>query len=333
MTEKYIMESEIYPNVRLNRLRQNQGIRSMLDSSIPGPEKFMWPIFIKEGTGIRQPVPAMPEQFYYSVDSVCKDITEVVAQGIKSILIFGVIENELRSDNAKYSYDNDGLVQKAIREIRKNFPDLVIFADVGLTGYTKTGHSHVIDENDQFDNDASLEIIKKVALSYAKAGATGVAPCGMIDGQVKELRKILDENGYVKTILMSYSTKFDTNCCRVFPLPRLDMSKTHAEYLTSHANKNLALQESLIDEKEGADILMVKPGLFYLDITAEIRKRTNLPIATYNVSGEYAMLNMMIEKGYAEKDGLIKESLIAFNRAGADIIISYWANQYNQIFK
>ena len=132
---------------------------------------------------------------------------------------------------------------------------------------------------------------------------------------------------------MSYSTKFDTHCCRVFPLPRIDMKKTHKEYLTSHRNKNLAIRESLLDEKEGADILMIKPGLFYLDIIAEIRKSTNLPIATYNVSGEYAMINGMIDKGFAELDGLVKESLIALNRAGADLIISYWANQYKKIFK
>ncbi len=327
------METEIYPNVRLNRLRQNEGIRKMLNNPIPRPEKFMWPVFIKEGIGLKEPVKTLPGQFYYSVDQVCQDIKKVFEQGVKSILIFGVIEDKLRSNNAEYSYNENGLVQRAIKKIKQEFPDLVIFADVGLTGYTKTGHSHITDEKGNFDNDISLEIIKKVALSYAKAGASGVAPCGMIDGQVKELRKILDKNGYKKVILMSYSTKFDTHCCRVFPLPRLDFSKTHKEYLTSHQNKNLAIRESLLDEKEGADILMVKPGLFYLDILAEIRRRTNLPIATYNVSGEYAMIYGMIEKGFAELDGLVKESLIALNRAGADIIISYWANQYEKIFK
>jgi porphobilinogen synthase len=326
------METEIYPNVRLNRLRQNKEIRSMLDSPVPGPEKFMWPIFIKEGTCLKEPVASLPGQYYYSIDMVCEDIKKVMEQGIKSILIFGVIEKELRRENAEYSYDENGLIQRAVRKIRQQFSNLVIFTDVGLTGYTTTGHSQVIDETGNFDNDMSLEIIKKVALSYAKAGASGVAPCGMIDGQVKELRKILDENGFKKVILMSYSSKFDTHCCRVFPLGRLDSTKTHKEYLTSHQNKNLAIRESLLDEKEGADILMVKPGLFYLDIIAEIRRRTNLPLATYNVSGEYAMIHGMIDKGFAELTGLVKESLIALNRAGADIIISYWANQYNKIF-
>jgi len=327
------METEIYPNRRLNRLRQSKGIRAMLDLSIPGPEKFMWPIFIKEGVGLKEPIKSLPEQFYYSIDMVCKDIKKVLEQGVKSILIFGVIENKLRSKNSEYSYDENGLVQRAVRKIRQEFPNLVIFTDVGLTGYTNTGHSHIINKDGNFDNDASLEIIKKVALSYAKSGATGVAPCGMIDGQVKELRRSLDENGFKNVILMSYSTKFDTHCCSVFPLQRIDLEKDHAEYLTSYRNKNLAIQESLLDEKEGADILMVKPGLFYLDILSEIRKKTNLPIATYNVSGEYVMIYGMIEKGLAKLNGLVKESLIALHRAGADIIISYWANKYKEIFE
>ncbi|MFT4310604.1 MAG: porphobilinogen synthase [Candidatus Woesearchaeota archaeon] len=330
--EEQKMEHEIYPNIRLNRLRQNQAIRELLDSPLPQPNKFIYPIFIKSGTGIKEPIKNLKNQFFYSTDMIDDVILNLIKQGVRSVLLFAVIDKELRTSDASYAHNNNGIIQQGIRYIHKRFTDINIFADIGLTGYTNSGHGHIINEQDKFDNDLSLEVIKKIALSYAQCGVTGVAPCTMIDGQVIGLRQHLDNNGFKNTLILSYSTKFDTYCCATFPLQRIHSNKTHAEYLTSHRNKSLAIRESLIDEKEGADVLMVKPGLFYLDIISEIRKHTQIPLATYNVSVEYTMLYNLIEQGIGTHNGIVKESLIALHRAGADLIISYWANQYEKIF-
>lgn len=317
------------------RRNKQEVVRHLIEQDYPSARKFIWPIFIVEGKNVKEPIKALPGQFYYSVDIVADEVREVFNKNnIGGVLIFGVIDNKLRAEDAKEAYNQNGLAQKAISELRAKMPEIAIFGDIGLTGYTKSGHAQIIDSN-RFDNDKSLDILKKIAISHAKAGATGVAPSGMIDGQVQKLRKELDNNGFGDVIIMSYSTKFNSNLYRTFPF---DTSSTErcaldrGEYLESYRSPESAIKESVLDEQEGADMLMVKPSLFYLDIIQKIKKKTSLPLAVYNVSGEYAMLNAMIEKGFAEKNGLVKESLCALNRAGADIIISYWANQYTEIF-
>lgn len=329
------METEIYPNVRMRRVRQFEKLRKMSEMALPGPEKFIWPVFIVEGSNIRKPIEALPGQFYYSVDRVCEDVKNVVEQGIGGILVFAVISEDNRSEKGEYAWDDNCLVQQAIREIRKNFLDLAIFGDIGLTGYTDIGHAQILGKDGKFDNDQSLELLKKIASSHARAGVTGVAPSGMIDGQVKELRKCLDENGFKDVVILSYSTKFNSNCYRTFPFDTSAAKRAgldRGDYLASYMDERTAIRESMLDEKEGADILMVKPSLLYLDIISKIKQKTNIPLAAYNVSGEYSMLSGMIEKGFAELNGLVKESLVAIHRAGADIIISYWANKYDKIF-
>ncbi|MBU6431098.1 MAG: porphobilinogen synthase [Patescibacteria group bacterium] len=324
-----------FPQIRMRRNRQ-RNIRRLTEQEYPSPQKFIWPVFVIEGAKIIKPIESLPGQFYYSIDMLAEEVKKVCyTAGIGGVMIFGVIENRLRDDKGTYSFNKEGLAQRAIRELRNKIPNLTIFGDIGLTGYTKSGHAQII-KNNKFDNDESLEIIKKVAISHANAGVTGVAPSGMIDGQVKEIRNELDKQSFNDILILSYSTKFNSNMYRTFPF---DISAAErgaldrGDYLESYRVSKGAVRESLLDEQEGADMLMVKPALFYLDMIQKIAEKTNLPLVAYNVSGEYAMINAMIEKGYAEKSGLVKESLCSIYRAGADIIISYWANQYNDIFK
>lgn len=321
----------------LKRMRRNrrENVRRLIEQDYPGPQKFIWPVFVVEGEKVIKPIESLPCQFYYSIDAVADEVKKVLEMGIGGVMVFGVIEDKLRDDIGSYSFDDNGLSQRAIRELRKKIPGLAIFCDVGLTGYTKSGHAQILSNNG-FDNDATVDILKKIAVSCAKAGATGVAPSGMVDGQVKEIRNALDNQNFKDVLILSYSTKFNSNLYRNFPFDTSVAERSgldRGEYLESYRMPKSAIRESIIDEEEGADMLMVKPALFYLDIIQKITKETSIPLVAYNVSGEYAMLHNMIKKGYAEKSGLVKESLCAIHRAGADVIISYWANQYDDIFR
>jgi porphobilinogen synthase len=327
--------TQTYPLVKEMRIRRNSILRKMSEMAIPGPEKFIWPVFIKPGDNIREPISALSVQYYYSVDKVSEDIKKVIKQGVKSILVFGVVPNEFRSKEAEYSYKENGIEQEAIKKIRKDFPEIVIFGEIGLTGYTDNGHAQLINDDGKFDNKKSLEAIKKIALSLVRAGADGITPSGMIDGQVRELRNHLDKNGFEDKIILSYSTKLNSNCYRTFPFDTASVKRSGLDrgaYLSSYLDSRDSIRESIIDEEEGADMLMVKPALFYLDLIKGIKSKTNIPLVAYNVSGEYSMVNSMIEKGFGELNGIVRESLCAIHRAGADVIISYWANQYNKIF-
>ena len=323
-----------FPQIRMRRNKQ-KAVRRLIEQDYPSANKFIWPVFVVEGKNIKEPIKSLPYQFYYSIDILAEEIGKIYSENnIGGVLVFGVIENKLRKEEADESYNTEGLTQRAIREIRKKIPTIAIFGDVGLTGYTKSGHAQVID-NGHFNNDRSLNIVKKIAVSQAISGVTGVAPSGMIDGQVQEIRKELDANGFSDVLILSYSTKFNSNLYRTFPFDTSSADRSaldRGDYLESYRNQKSAIKESILDEEEGADMLMIKPALFYLDIIQKVKEKTNLPIVAYNVSGEYAMINAMIEKGFAEKNGLVKESLCAIYRAGADIIISYWANQYKEIF-
>ena len=323
-----------FPQIRMRRNKQ-ETVRRLIEQDYPSAMRFIWPIFVVEGNNIKEPIETLPVQFYYSVDIIANEVKKVCDKNnIGGVLVFGVIDNKLRAENAEESYNRNGLAQKAINELKTKIPKIAIFGDIGLTGYTKSGHAQIID-GDHFDNDKSLDVLKKIAISHAKAGAVGVAPSGMIDGQVQELRKEFDNNGFSNVIIMSYSTKFNSNLYRTFPFDTSSVERCaldRGDYLESFRSPKSAIKESMLDEEEGADVLMIKPSLFYLDIIQKVKEKTNLPIAVYNVSGEYAMVNAMIEKGFAEKNGLVKESLCALHRAGADIIISYWANQYKEIF-
>jgi porphobilinogen synthase len=324
-----------FPQIRMRRNKQKH-VRHLLEQDYPGSKRFIWPIFVVEGQGIIKPIDSLPGQYYYSVDVIADEVKKVVDENdLGGLLVFAVTDSEARTENAEGSYNDNGLAQNAVKALKEKLPSIAIFADIGLTGYSTSGHAQVVN-NGSFDNDKSLQIIKKIALSYARAGATGVAPSGMIDGQVMELRKELDQNGFIDTLVLSYSSKFNSNMYATFPLVRasVEMSRLdRGDYLESYRNPKSAIKESILDEEEGADILMIKPALFYLDIIQKVKEKTNLPVAVYNVSVEYAMIWAMVEKGYVEKRDLARESLCALHRAGADIIITYWANQYNEIFR
>ncbi len=323
-----------FPHLRLRRLRQNNTIRNMLAAPMPGPEKFIWPVFVVEGKGVKQAIDAMPGQFRYSIDTMIEAVGEVISTGIKSVIIFGVVSEKRKSKTAEYAWKQDGLVQQAVRELKKTYSGLLIFTDVCVCEYTSHGHCGIIDDTGCLLNDPSLELLTTTAVSHAKAGADGVAPSAMLDGQVKAIRSSLDAAGRENTILMSYSSKFASGMYGPFreaadSAPSGDRKSYQADY----RNQRDTIRESLEDEAEGADILMVKPSLFYLDIIKELRQKTMLPLAAYNVSGEYSMLIATARNDWGDLKTLVRESIFALSRAGSDIIISYWANQYNELLK
>ncbi len=322
-----------YPEVRLRRLRRTPALRRMFDMPAPGPEKFMWPVFVKAGTGVREPIDAMPGQSRMSADVLIEELERVVDMGIGSILVFGLVDGASKDGSGSAAYDERGAVQQAIRKIRKKYPDLVIASDVCVCAYTSHGHCGPLTKSGEVDNDASNAVLAKMAVSHAAAGADMVAPSAMMDGQVSAIRKALDARGFQQTVLMSYSTKFASGMYGPFREAEESAPQKgdRRGYQASFANPRQALRESRLDEAEGADILMLKPSLFYLDILARLRDRTDLPIAVYNVSGEYAMLIAAAERGWGDLSAMVRESTIALTRAGADLIISYWANRYDEV--
>jgi porphobilinogen synthase len=322
-----------FPEVRLRRLRRTPAIRRLFDVPVPPPSKFIWPVFVVEGQGRCEPIAAMPGQSRLSVDELLRALGPVAAQGIGGVLLFGQTEGE-KDAGGSSAYDERGSVQRAIPAIKRAFPDLVVMTDVCLCAYTEHGHCGPLDRQGQVDNDAALGLLARVAVSHAAAGADVVAPSAMMDGQVQAIREALDENAFEQTLLMAYSTKFASSMYG--PFRDAENSAPSAGdrkgYQASYGNLRAALRESDFDEDEGADILMVKPALFYLDVLASVRERTDLPVAAYNVSGEYSMLIAAAERGWGDLNGMARESLMALDRAGADLILSYWAPRYREIF-
>ena len=322
-----------FPEVRLRRLRRTESLRKMFGTPMPGPEKFIWPVFVIPGNKQKIPISSMPGQFRYSVDTLISELEPVVKSGIGGVMLFGVVDENGKSCNGDYAYSPSGLIQTALKKIKKHFPDLTVFTDVCLCAYTTHGHCGIIDNVGNVLNDPTIEILAKIALSHAVAGADAVAPSAMMDGQIYEIRNTLDDNGYSDVILMSYSTKYASSMYGPFR-DAADSAPGHGDrksYQLPYNDINQALRESEFDEFEGADILMVKPALFYLDIIAKIAENTKLPIAAYNVSGEYSMIHASAEKGYGELYPMARESIAAISRSGAEIILSYWANQLDKL--
>lgn len=323
-----------FPQVRLRRLRRTESLRRMLDMPLPGPEKFIWPCFVVGGKGRREEIASMPGQYRLSPDRLLKDLSGVAGTGIGGVLLFGVADKGEKDNTGTMAFSEKGTVQKTVGMIKREFPDLVVFTDVCLCAYTSHGHCGPLDRNGDVDNDKSNIALAKTAVSHAAAGADCVAPSAMMDGQVMAIRGALDKAGFNQTLLMSYSTKFAS--AMYGPFREAEQSSpqkgNRQGYQGSFKDLRQALRESQLDEAEGADILMVKPSLFYLDILAKIRAQTNLPLAAYNVSGEYSMLIAAAERGWGDLKGMVRESTTALARAGTDIIISYWANRYKEIF-
>jgi porphobilinogen synthase len=274
----------------------------------------------------------MPGQFRLSTDELLHELEPAAKQGIGGVLLFGQTEGA-KDKAGSGAFDAKGAVQRAIPLIKRAFPNLVVMTDVCLCAYTDHGHCGPLDSHGHVDNDASCELLARVALSHAAAGADVVAPSAMMDGQILAIRKALMENDFKDTLLMAYSTKFASSMYG--PFREAENSAPSAGdrkgYQASYANPRAALRESEFDEAEGADILMIKPTLFYLDLLAQIRERTDLPVAAYNVSGEYSMIHAAAERGWGDLRAMARESLMAIDRAGADLILSYWASNYAEL--
>ena len=313
--------------IRPRRLRKNETIRSMVAETAVNPDSLVYPMFVVEGEKVKEPIPSMPGQFRFSIDEILKELESCVALGLKSILLFGI--PSYKDEMASSAYDDDGIVQRAVRSIKTKFPDLYVITDVCLCEYMSHGHCGIVKEDGDVDNDPTLELLAKTALSHAEAGADMVAPSDMMDGRVAAIRAKLDENGYKNLPIMAYSAKFASAYYGPFrdaadSAPHFGDRKS---YQMDVRNAREALHEVELDLEEGADIVMVKPGLAFLDVLRETAEMSNVPVAVYNVSGEYSMVKAAAQNGWINEEAIIRENLIAFKRAGADIIITYHAKE------
>ncbi|MEE8396959.1 MAG: porphobilinogen synthase [bacterium] len=319
-----------FPAMRPRRLRANPTLRRMVRETKVSVDDLLYPMFIADGQGVRNPVPSMPEVYQFSIDEVLKEIEEVVALGIPAIDLFGVPDEKDRE--GKFALDDDGLIQRAIRAIKEKFPDLVVMTDVCLCEWLEHGHCGLV-EGEEIVNDPTLEALSRMAVSHARAGADMVSPSDMMDGRIMAIRAALDAEGFSATPIMAYSAKMASAFYGPFRdagggAPRFGDRTT---YQMDFANGREAVRELLLDAAENADILMVKPALTCLDIIQSARRETNLPIAAYNVSGEYAMLWAASEKGWLDLERTMVESLTCIKRAGADIILTYFAKRFARL--
>ncbi|MGC8629986.1 MAG: porphobilinogen synthase [Thermoplasmata archaeon] len=316
----------MYPITRMRRLRENQILRNMVTESEVSLKSLIQPIFIDENLSKKRAIASMPGIYRYPLNGVVDEVNSILNSGVKAVLLFGIpsCKDELGSQ----AYDDQGVIQKSIRLLKEN-TDALVIADLCMCEYTSHGHCGLVKDN-KILNDETLVNYRKIALSYARAGVDIIAPSGMMDGQVHAIRSELDENGYKLLPIMAYSAKFASNLYGPFrdaaeSTPGFGDRKS---YQMSYANGREALREIELDIEEGADIIMVKPALFYLDIIARARARFDLPIAAYNVSGEYSMLKAASKNGWVDEKKIVAEMLTAIRRAGADLIITYYAKEY-----
>ena len=312
--------------VRPRRLRRTPTIRRMVRETFINVDDLIYPVFVKHGKGERQPIPSMVGQYRLSVDELVKEAAEVWSLGIPALILFGLPKkkDELGSE----AYAGDGIVQQAVAAIKEKVPELILVTDVCLCEYTDHGHCGIIEDG-HVDNDATLEILSRIALSHAKAGADFVAPSDMMDGRVKAIRGTLEKDGFKDTGILAYAVKYAssfygpfreaTDCAPQFG--------DRAGYQMDPANAREALKEAFTDVEEGADIIMIKPALPYLDIIHQVRANINLPIAAYNVSGEYAMVKAADQNGWIAGEKVMMEILLSIKRAGADLILTYFAKE------
>lgn len=317
---------------RPRRLRSNNLVRSLVRETTLNIDDLVYPIFVIDGENKKEEIASLSGQYHYSVDRVNEEIKELKQLGIKYIILFGVPDEKdcLGSD----AYSRNGVVQRAIRKIREEYKDIFIITDICMCQYTSHGHCGILTEEGHVHNDQTLDYLGRIALSHVKAGADMVAPSDMMDGRIGFIRNTLDENGYESTPIMAYSAKYASSYYGPFreaahSAPSFGDRKS---YQMDPANSSEALVEGQLDFEEGADILMVKPALAYLDIIRKFKDNFNLPTAAYSVSGEYAMLKLAIEKGLVKED-IILETILSIKRAGADIIITYFAKDIARMMK
>lgn len=317
---------------RPRRLRSNPIIRGLVRETRVAAETLIYPIFVIEGENIKEEIPSMPGQYRYSIDRLGEALKEVEEAGVTSILLFGIPEK--KDEIGSGAWDENGIVQRALRYGKREFPNLYYITDVCMCEYTSHGHCGILCDHD-VDNDKSLEVLAKTAVSHVKAGADMVAPSDMMDGRILAIRRALDEAGYINTPIMAYSVKYAS----AFYGPFRDAAGSapafgdRKSYQMDCCNTREAIREVALDVEEGADILMVKPGMAYLDIVKEISENFPKPLAVYSVSGEYAMIKAAAEAGYIDEEAVIRESTISMYRAGADMLITYFAKEIGQMVR
>ena len=318
----------MYPLNRNRRLRSKQSLRNLIKESSLHPHDFIVPLFIIEGDNLKEEIPSMPNYFRYSLDIVKKEVKLLWDIGVQAVLLFVKVEDHLKDNFGTEAFKKNGLMQKAIREIKNSVPEMTIMTDVALDPYSSYGHDGIVKDN-KILNDQTNIVLSKMALSHAEAGADIVAPSDMMDGRVLSIRKALEDNGFHDTGIMSYAVKYASSFYGPFrdaldSKPGFGDKKT---YQMDFHNRLEAIAEAKSDIEEGADIIMVKPGISYLDILRDLKNQLHCPLAIYQVSGEYSMLKAAAKEGWLDHDKVMMEQLVSMKRAGADIIASYFAKE------
>lgn len=321
----------MYPLRRNRRLRATAAIRDLVRETYITPNDFLVPLFIVEGKNIKEEIPSMPNYYRYSLDLLKNEVKLLLSLGLKSVLLFVKVPDNLKDNKGTEALNPDGLMQRAIKTVKDICPDMLVMTDIALDPYSSYGHDGIV-EGGKIINDATVNVLSEMSLSHAQAGADFVAPSDMMDGRIIGIREALDQSNFIDTGIMSYSAKYASSFYGPFrdaldsaPVDMNLVPKDKKTYQMDFANRDEAIRETEMDINEGADIVMIKPGLCYLDIVRDIKNTFDIPIAVYQVSGEYAMLKAAAEKGWLDHDAVMLEQVTAIKRAGATIIASYFA--------
>jgi porphobilinogen synthase len=319
-----------FPAQRLRRLRQNEKFRRLVRQHSLSVNDLILPLFVVPGEGVKREINAIPGNFHLSIDKLIEEVKEIRDLGIPAILLFGVPDPKEKDLKATGAYAPHGIVQEAVRALKKNVPEILVITDVCLCEFTPHSHCGILDQNGYLLNDASKEVLAKTALSHVEAGSDMVAPAAMLDGQIRAMREIMDGGGFQNTPIMAYSAKYASKLYDPFFKEGTQSALSHGDKKTHQmdsGNSDEAMREIALDIEEGADIVMVKPALYYLDIVYRAKTEFQMPLATYNVSGEYAMIDAAARIGRLDKKLIMMEALTSMKRAGADIIITYFAKE------
>jgi len=321
--------TELFLTHRPRRLRRTDALRRMVQETTLSANDFIYPMFVMEGENQKVEVPSMPGCYRYSLDLLLREIAEVYALGIPAIALFPVVPDEKKDETGTESYNPEGLIPRTVAAIKAQTPDITVITDVALDPYTSHGHDGVLDESGYILNDVTVDVLCKMAVAQARAGADMVAPSDMMDGRIGAIREALEEEGFINVCIMAYSAKYASAYYGPFrdALGSAPKSGDKKTYQMDPANATEAIREVELDIAEGADIVMVKPALPYLDIISKVREISELPVAAYNVSGEYAMIKAAGEKGWIDEKKVILETLLSIKRAGADVILTYFAKE------
>ncbi len=321
----------MFPIRRNRRLRTSEAIRSLVRETYITPNDFLVPLFVVEGNGVKEEIASMPNYYRFSLDLLKDEVKTLWSLGLKSVLLFVKVDDKLKDNKGTEALNPNGLMQRAIQTVKSVCPDMLVMTDVALDPFSSYGHDGIV-ENGKIINDATVEVLAEMSISHAEAGANFVAPSDMMDGRIIGIREALDQSNLIDVGIMSYSAKYASAFYGPFrdaldsaPVDMVDVPKDKKTYQMDFANREEALRETEMDINEGADIVMVKPGLCYLDIVRDIKNTFDVPLAVYQVSGEYAMLKAAAEKGWLDHDAVMLEQVTAIKRAGADIIASYFA--------